>query len=70
MLEFTKADATLESMENCYILCQLVEDRDLPIRNNWAVGHFLGSRFDLCFVRDIALRPDLILTASDTAMRL
>jgi hypothetical protein len=43
---------------------------DLPSRNNWAVGNFSGSRFDLCFVRGIASRPGLVLTASDTALRI
>jgi hypothetical protein len=41
----------------------------IPSKNNWTVGNLFGSRCDLCFVRGIASRPGLVLTASNQALR-
>jgi len=43
--------------------------KNIPSKNNWTVGNLFGSRCDLCFVRDIASGPGLVLTASNQAPR-
>jgi hypothetical protein len=43
--------------------------KNVPSKNNWTVGNLLGSRCDLCFVRDIASRPGLVLTTSNKSPR-